>query len=449
MTKLASTTVGVGGTASITFSGIPQNYTDLVIKISGRTTEAANFTTLVLTFNGSASGYSRKFIQGYNSSVASGGGSSETSLNLGYINGNNSTASTFGNMEVYIPNYTSSNNKSVSIDAVQERNDATHAVIWLNAAYWENPSAVNTILLTPAGGSLAQHSTVTLYGVKNAAQTAGNSIKATGGNISFDGTYVYHVFNSTGAFTPTQPIYADYLVVAGGGAGAGGYSTNAKGAGGGAGGYISSNTISGGGGAAQPMLSLSVNPYTVTIGAGATGVSGGTSGGTQGTSSSLGGPSLTTITAVGGGGGATFSWVGTTGGSGGGGFGGAGYAGTTNQGYAGGLGLAYTGNTDGAGGSGGGAGSVGSPAMTPNIAGNGGSGLTWCSFVSVAGGGGGGSVANNGAATHGGGRGGSGNNSGEAAAPNTGGGGGGGSSNTGFTSGGNGGSGIIIIRYKG
>ena len=163
--KLAETTLA-SSTAAITFNNIPQNYTDLVIKISGRTTEAANFTTLVLTFNGSASGYSRRMIQGYNSGVASSSGSSETSLNLGYINGSNSTASTFGNMEVYIPNYTSANNKSVSIDAAQERNDATQAVLWLNAGLWANVSAISGITLTPAGGSLAQYSTATLYGIR-------------------------------------------------------------------------------------------------------------------------------------------------------------------------------------------------------------------------------------------------------------------------------------------
>jgi hypothetical protein len=163
---LAESTVGAGGTSAITFNNIPQNYTDLVVKISGRTTEAANFTTIVLTFNGSASGYSRRFIQGYNSSIASSQGSSETSLNLGYINGNNSTASTFGSMEIYIPNYTSANNKSVSIDAAQEINQATQAVLWLNAGLWANVSAISRIELTPAGGSLSQYTTATLYGIR-------------------------------------------------------------------------------------------------------------------------------------------------------------------------------------------------------------------------------------------------------------------------------------------
>lgn len=164
--KLASSTVGAGGTPSITFNNIPQNYTDLVVKISGRTTESAFFTSMLLTFNGSTSGYSRKFIQAYNSSTASSQGSSETSSNLGYLNGSTSTADTFNNMEVYIPNYTSANQKSISIDTVQGINKATDWVLWQEAALWANVSAVNRITLTPAGGNLAQHTTATLYGIR-------------------------------------------------------------------------------------------------------------------------------------------------------------------------------------------------------------------------------------------------------------------------------------------
>jgi hypothetical protein len=163
---ISSVTVGSGGTASINFTSIPQTYTDLIVKISGRTTEAANFTTLVLTFNGNATSYSHRFIQGNNSVAASSQGLSVTSLNLGYINGSNSTASTFGNMEIYIPNYTSANNKSVSVDAIQEINSTNNSVLWLNAGLWAQTTSINQITLTPAGGNFAQYSTASLYGIK-------------------------------------------------------------------------------------------------------------------------------------------------------------------------------------------------------------------------------------------------------------------------------------------
>jgi hypothetical protein len=47
------------------------------------------------------------------------------------------TANTFANVEVYIPNYTSTNQKSVSADAVSEQN-ATTAYMALTAQLWSN-----------------------------------------------------------------------------------------------------------------------------------------------------------------------------------------------------------------------------------------------------------------------------------------------------------------------
>jgi hypothetical protein len=449
MTKIFTTTVGVGGTSAITFNNIPQNYTDLVVKISGRTTEAANFTTMLLTFNGNASGYSHKFIQGNNSVVASSGGSSLSSMNLGYVNGNNSTASTFSNMEIYIPNYTSANNKSVSIDTVQEINSANNSVVWLNAALWANPSAINTITLTPAGGNLVQHSTVTLYGVKNAAQTAGNSIKATGGNIVFDGTYVTHTFNSSGSFLPTQPLLVDYLVVAGGGGG----STDG-GAGGGGGGYLTSLGGS--------LLSIST-AQTITVGAGG---AGGTGTGSQRYGKKGSDSIFSTITSTGGGGGAqdggtSSTWDGGSGGGAGNNFGGTGGLGNTpstspSQGNNGGNDVPSLPNY--AAGGGGGAGAIGGSAASASIAGNGGSGsantITGTSIYYA--GGGGASTYNGGTAGTGGiGGGGAGGtaggaNNGIGGTVNLGGGGGGGASIFGSSaSGGAGGSGVVIIRYKG
>ena len=75
------------------------------------------------------------------------------------------TASTFGNAEIYIPNYASSNNKSVSADFVSETN-AADAIFGLTAGLWANTSAITSIKLTPAA-AFAQYSTATLYGIKN------------------------------------------------------------------------------------------------------------------------------------------------------------------------------------------------------------------------------------------------------------------------------------------
>ena len=163
--KLAEVTVGSGGAATIDFNNIPQNYNDLVIKISGRSTNTSTARGIFIVFNSSTSGYTDRFLRGSGSSATSatnnGGGSK---IYLGEATASDATASTFSNIEVYIPNYAGSTNKSVSVDSAQEHN-ATEAYATLVSGLWSNVTAIISLSLTTSL-NLAQHSTATLYGVK-------------------------------------------------------------------------------------------------------------------------------------------------------------------------------------------------------------------------------------------------------------------------------------------
>lgn len=162
--KLASYTVGSSGINEVSFLAIPQNYTDLIIKLSARTTRAYLEDSLFMKFNNdSGSNYSKRILYGNGATAASGGGSS-SNMDF-YICGDTATASTFSNVGVLIPNYNSSNYKSASVDSVTE-NNATTSMTWLLAGVWNNSSAINSITFTPNAGTLKQYSTFTLYGVK-------------------------------------------------------------------------------------------------------------------------------------------------------------------------------------------------------------------------------------------------------------------------------------------
>jgi hypothetical protein len=76
------------------------------------------------------------------------------------------TANTFGNTDIYIPNYAGSANKSVSVDTVEENNGTTARAL-LGAILWSNTAAITALGLTPVSGSFVQYSTATLYGIKN------------------------------------------------------------------------------------------------------------------------------------------------------------------------------------------------------------------------------------------------------------------------------------------
>jgi len=160
-TLIASSTVGSGGAATIDFSSIPSTYTDLVLKISGRLNYAATAVGLQFSFNGQAAGTSitGKTIQG-----AGSGTPASYSAWQPNIDAASATANTFASVDIYIPNYTSSNNKSASSDSVQEDN-ATTAYAEMHAALWSNTSAINRITITPNSGSFVQYSTAYLYGI--------------------------------------------------------------------------------------------------------------------------------------------------------------------------------------------------------------------------------------------------------------------------------------------
>jgi hypothetical protein len=433
-TLLETITVGAAGASSVTFNSIPQTgYTDLIVKVSGRIDYAAIGDYFKIQFNGVTTAYTDRFLYGNGSAAASASGS----LAESFVVGASATASTFGNAEIYIPNYTSANYKSFSVDAVNE-NNATSSLVGFFANLWSNTAAITSVTLTPEGSgssNFVEHSTFSLYGVSALGTTPTKAPKATGGSIiQTDGTYWYHAFLSSGTFTPATALTCDVLVVAGGGGG----GTN-HGGGGGAGGY---RTITG--------LSVS-SATTATVGAG------GTSGpGTQGSSSIF-----SSITSAGGGFGAnnvsTGAEPGGDGGSGGGtrATSGAGAGNTPStspsQGFSGGVGVG-----SGTGG-GGGAGAVGVNAVSTAISGAGGAGLntlsSWLSTTGtgvsgyVAGGGGGGSIITAGAGgSGGGGAGGAGASaSGTNGTVNTGSGGGGGGNSGGI--GGTGGSGLVIVRY--
>jgi hypothetical protein len=164
--KIASVTVGSGGAANIEFTSIPGTYTDLVIKISGRTTATGTpWTNIQMEFNGSGgTAYSGRLLFGDGSAAASASVSSEANARLQYASNAGATASTFGNSEVYIPNIAGSTNKSISADSVTE-NNATQSFTGLGASLWANTAAITSIKLTPSSGTFVQYSTAVLYGI--------------------------------------------------------------------------------------------------------------------------------------------------------------------------------------------------------------------------------------------------------------------------------------------
>lgn len=213
LVALQTVTVGAGGAASITFSSIPQTYNDLVIKTSQRST-GTNGACYVYFNSDTSATYSLKRLGADGTSAYSG---SFAFPYWTYGDPSSFTANTFASNDIYIPNYASSNYKSISADSVAE-NNAIATYINMTAGIWSKTDAVTSITIASLSGeSIAQYSTFTLYGVYNSATettpeapTIGTATAAsTGANVAFtpSGTgapaSTYIVTSSPGGITAT------------------------------------------------------------------------------------------------------------------------------------------------------------------------------------------------------------------------------------------------------
>lgn len=165
---ISTVTVGASSVASIDFTSIPQTYTDLIIKLSSRTDRVATNADIYMKFNNNTSNYTLKKL------FSSGGGGTLSSQSspaqgIGTSNAANNTASTFANTEIYIPDYTSSNNKTYSMEGMQEQNDtSSNTYATLIGGLWSNTSAITQITLyIEESKNWVQYTTATLYGIKN------------------------------------------------------------------------------------------------------------------------------------------------------------------------------------------------------------------------------------------------------------------------------------------
>jgi hypothetical protein len=216
---LSTVTVGAGGASSIEFTNIPQTYTDLKIVLSVRSDRAGVESTgfILSAYNNSAArNLTRRWLLGTGTSVGSSTASAVNTVQVASINAATSTANTFANYEMYIPNYASNvNSKPTAITSVYENNSATGLQFQTAVASNDN-EPINSIKMTVVGGNFVQYSTATVYGVFNADVSSAPSTpssgtatdSATSGQVSVAFTPVsnaasYAMTSSPGSITAT------------------------------------------------------------------------------------------------------------------------------------------------------------------------------------------------------------------------------------------------------
>jgi hypothetical protein len=143
------------------FTSIANSWTDLIVKISVRNTNN-NYGGFYMRLNSSSSSITGRRIKQEGTTA-----SSDTSTEIPWEE-STWTASTFGNAEIYIPNYAGSANKSVSVDAITENNGTSNRNT-LGAWLWSNTAAITSISFGTFDlgfrDKFARYSTFYLYGI--------------------------------------------------------------------------------------------------------------------------------------------------------------------------------------------------------------------------------------------------------------------------------------------
>lgn len=168
--NLASTTLG-SAQSSITLSSISQSYTDLLLKMSLRTDGGGAEVTGQLRFNGvSTANYGSLGVRGAGgsaSAVTSVTGTNATGIQLNQgLNGSTATASTFANLEFYLPSYATSTRKVLGYTTSSENLSAT-TYTWIQGGAFTLAQAVSSITVVSNTGNFVAGSSVYIYGIKN------------------------------------------------------------------------------------------------------------------------------------------------------------------------------------------------------------------------------------------------------------------------------------------
>ena len=146
----------------------------LQIRMTGKMTgkvssTGTGVTSLLLTFNGSATGYAQHALTG-TSSVAATGTASTTSITVPSVSTTSDPTSTNGVSIIDIHDYASTTrNKTVRAFSGADLNSTTVGAVSLSSGLWANTSAVTSITLTGVGADTpnwSADSVFELYGVK-------------------------------------------------------------------------------------------------------------------------------------------------------------------------------------------------------------------------------------------------------------------------------------------
>ena len=159
--SIATTTVGSGGSSTITFSSIPSTYTHLQVRIMSLNSTAAN--DYKFNFNSdTGANYSKHSLYGNGTSALT-----ATDAPSSYISGGLTGSST--NPGVNITDILEYKNTNIykTVRSLQGYDtNGSGGYLFFASGSWRNTNAITSITITPYSGTINQYSQFALYGIK-------------------------------------------------------------------------------------------------------------------------------------------------------------------------------------------------------------------------------------------------------------------------------------------
>lgn len=158
-TPIASITLGAEA-SSVTFSSIPQTYTDLILV--GNYSLSGDISVSVRFNSDTGTNYSTTRLLGNGSTASSARTSSATSTNFNIANVTVTT--TISNTILHIMNYSNTTTYKTTIGRANQSDSGTNIFTGL----WRSTAAITSITLLTSSGTVSSGSTFNLYGILGA-----------------------------------------------------------------------------------------------------------------------------------------------------------------------------------------------------------------------------------------------------------------------------------------
>jgi len=168
--SIATTTVGSGGTATITFSSISSSYKHLQLRILARSDRTVvNNDYLEVNFNSdTGANYSFHQLLGDGSAASANSGTSQNNILVSRIATTTGGASIFGGIVLDILDYANTN-KYKTTRSLGGADQNGSGLIYFNSGLWMNTAAITSITVKPSSANnFVQYSQIALYGIKGA-----------------------------------------------------------------------------------------------------------------------------------------------------------------------------------------------------------------------------------------------------------------------------------------